>query len=78
MERLIIDLIIWAIMGFAGYRMALWKNRSPWLGISLGVLLGVIGLVIMAFIPKKQQYVSTYSPTNETLYTTMEQRSDAA
>lgn len=44
--------LVFAVIGaLIAQRM---KNRSPWLGAILGFLLGIIGVIILLFIPKRR------------------------
>jgi hypothetical protein len=46
---IVVDAVVFGVLGyFVGKR----KNRVP-LGIVLGVILGLIGLIIIAVIPRK-------------------------
>jgi hypothetical protein len=81
MEQDIFILVMSCIWAFAGYRIALGKGRSPWLGVALGFLLGLIGLLILAFVPKKAAPVVAYTPAQvgtEPWRTGAEQRVEAA
>lgn len=57
MSAVLIVLIL-IVIGFLGYQIGLRKGR-PVLGACLGFVLGLIGLVIIAIIPRKQ---NTYNP----------------
>jgi hypothetical protein len=45
--------IIWAVCGFIGWKIGDSKGRGG-LGALLGIILGLIGIVIIAVIPKKK------------------------
>ena len=48
----LVVIIIWAICAWAGYAIGKGKNRETQ-GLVLGLILGVIGLVIIALLPAK-------------------------
>jgi Protein of unknown function (DUF2510) len=53
--------IVWAVCGFIGWRIGDGKGRGG-LGAFLGVVLGLIGIVIIAVIPaKKSPYDAAYA-----------------
>lgn len=45
-------ILILGVCAIAGALISQSKNREPWIGALLGLLLGVIGLVIVAVMPK--------------------------
>ncbi len=46
-------LILWVLLGVVGYRMARERGRDPVMGAVLGFVLGLIGLIIIAALPKR-------------------------
>ena len=47
-------LIIWLLCGIIGYMIGEKKNR-PVLGLTLGFLLGIIGVIIILVVPAEQK-----------------------
>ncbi len=50
----LILLVVWAAFGIAGHVIGKTKGRAVTGGV-LGVLLGFIGLIIIALLPKKRE-----------------------
>jgi hypothetical protein len=48
--------VIWIIFGAIGAGIGSKKGR-PWMGLALGVLLGIIGVIIMIFVPSDRGYL---------------------
>lgn len=44
-------LVVWAICGTVGVLLAERRGHSKWLGLALGLILGVFGLLIIVLIP---------------------------
>jgi peptidoglycan/LPS O-acetylase OafA/YrhL len=47
-------MLTWIILTFVGYKFAESKNLSPWLGAALGFFLSVIGILIIALLPRRE------------------------
>jgi hypothetical protein len=45
--------VIWIVCGVAGYYIGKPKGRPGW-GVALGLILGIIGLIIIALIPRRR------------------------
>jgi hypothetical protein len=46
-------LVIWIVCGVIGAMIAAGKERPLWHGAALGFLLGLIGLLIIALLPRR-------------------------
>jgi len=57
----VLILIVWALLGYWGYKVAEKKNREPIIGAVLGFCFGLLGILICYLIPKKN--VGTESKT---------------
>jgi hypothetical protein len=55
MEVLIMWLIVWAAFGFFGYKIAQRKGRNAPVWAAVSVLLGIIGIIIIALVPKTEE-----------------------
>lgn len=51
---LFLKIAIWIACAIIGAKLMKQKNRSEVIGAILGVLLGIIGLIIILFIPEKK------------------------
>jgi hypothetical protein len=47
---------LWIIEGAVGTAIGV-KKGKPWMGLALGVLLGVIGVIIMLFVKPDRDYL---------------------
>lgn len=45
-------IIVWLICGIVGALIAQTKNRRPWVGALLGGALGLVGILIVACLPR--------------------------
>ena len=56
MDPIVFGLISGVVCAFLGARVARSKNRHPAIGVVLGFCLGLIGLLIVALIPKNKRF----------------------
>lgn len=49
-------IVIWLILGAIGAGIGAKKGR-PWMGLALGVILGIFGVIIMLFVPADREYL---------------------
>lgn len=51
-----VAIVIWLILGAIGAGIGVKKGR-PWMGLALGILLGIIGVIVMLFVPADREYL---------------------
>ena len=49
-------IVLWLIFGAIGAGIGSRKGR-PWMGLALGVVLGLFGVIIMLFVPADKEYL---------------------
>lgn len=53
----LLALLIWILSMYFGWRIAGRKGYSPWLGLVLGFVLSLIGLLVVAVLPRRRPRV---------------------
>ena len=51
-----VAIVVWLILGAIGAGIGVKKGR-PWMGLALGILLGIIGVIIMLFVPADREHL---------------------
>lgn len=64
MDINVLMVIIWVIMAFIGMSMAKKRGRSKSLGFFLGLILGLIGIIIIAIMGEKKHYTMVDSSSS--------------
>jgi hypothetical protein len=49
-------IVIWLICGAIGAGIGSRKGR-PWMGLALGILLGILGIIVMLFVPADKEHL---------------------
>lgn len=51
-----VAIVVWLILGAIGAGIGS-KKGKPWMGLALGVLLGIIGVIIMLFVKPDREHL---------------------
>lgn len=48
--------VVWLILGAVGAAIG-YKKGKPWMGLALGIILGIFGVIIMIFVKPDRDYL---------------------